>query len=136
MLGITRHQQFDPTAGVILGMLFLGTVIRILNNSFVGPRATAPSIMVVIVAIYYLCVSFESAVAKVYANIMFAAVPLLLVHVVLRQMGACYDRRDDEPGERPPEPNAFPDPGEPLPPTDPSFLPPVAASTDQGELPR
>ncbi|MFK7895435.1 MAG: O-antigen polysaccharide polymerase Wzy [Myxococcota bacterium] len=83
--------------GVIGGMLLLGTVLRIVNDTFVGPNITAPALLIVVVAIYYLCTKFESAVSKQYANLLFAAVPILAVHFAARIFGGCVRVHTDAP---------------------------------------
>ena len=57
-----------------------------------GERATAASMLVAIVVLYYFCTKFESAIAKQYANVLFAVVPLLLLHGGLRALGMTEDR--------------------------------------------
>lgn len=89
--------NFGVTA-VILGMALLGTVLRVINDAFVGPDITSPALLIVVVVIYYLCTKFESGVAKQYANILFAAGPILVVHVAARMLGGCFrsDARSHE----------------------------------------
>ena len=78
--------------GVLGGMLVLGTLIRVMSETMTGERATAASMLVAIVVLYYFCTKFESAIAKQYANVLFAVVPLLLLHGGLRALGMTEDR--------------------------------------------
>lgn len=80
--------------GVMGGMLVLGTLIRLMSQALTGRNATAASMMVAIVVLYYFCTKFESAIAKQYANVLFAVVPLILIHAAVRALGMSEERSD------------------------------------------
>ncbi len=69
--------------GVIGGMLMLGLILRFVHESLVS-RPTVPTIMAVLIFMYFLCVKFESGIAQQYANILFALGPLVVAHIGVR----------------------------------------------------
>ncbi|MCR9095933.1 MAG: O-antigen polysaccharide polymerase Wzy family protein [bacterium] len=78
--------------GVLVGMLVLGSLMRVMSEALTGEHATAASMLVSIVVIYYFCTKFESAIAKQYSNVLFAVVPLILVHAAIRILGMSEER--------------------------------------------
>jgi len=72
--------------GVVLGLLLLGMTLRLMHELLMRNDSTAFALITALVFLYYLCTKFESAIAKQYGNILFAFVPLYLVHVTVRRI--------------------------------------------------
>lgn len=90
--------------GVIGGMILLGFVLRTTHETLIVRGGTIPAILAATIVLYYLVTKFESAVAKQYSNILFALVPLVAMHLLIRILGF-HDRLPgaaasvDRPGE-------------------------------------
>jgi hypothetical protein len=72
------------TPGAIAGMLLLGMILRIIHESLLRGRPTAPGLLAAVVILYHLTLRFEGNVATQYAGMVFAVVPILATHLVLR----------------------------------------------------
>jgi len=72
------------TAGVIGGMFLLGLLLRISHECLLRDQPTAPGLLTAVVILYHLTLRFEGNVAGQYAGAVFALLPILATHVVLR----------------------------------------------------
>jgi hypothetical protein len=72
------------TAGVIGGMLLLGILLRFTHECLLRGRPTAPGLLAAVVILYNITLRFESNVGAQYSGTVFAVVPILVTHFVLR----------------------------------------------------
>lgn len=73
------------TAGVIGGMMLLGTLLRMAHEALLRDESpTAPAILAAIVVLYNLTIRFEGNVAAQYANTAFALIPIAVIALAVR----------------------------------------------------
>jgi hypothetical protein len=70
--------------GVILGLMLLGTVLRLAHETLSRHRATAPTILAQTVVVLILCLHFAGSVAGVYGQVAFTLIPLYVLHLAIR----------------------------------------------------
>jgi hypothetical protein len=72
--------------GVIGGMMFFGTVLRLVHELLLRGRVSTPGLLAAVIILYTLALRFESNFAALYAGTIFAMVPLMFVHLCIRTM--------------------------------------------------
>jgi hypothetical protein len=70
--------------GVVAGMFALGVIVRISHECLLSGRPTAPGLLAAVAILYQLILRFEGNVAIQYSTAVFALVPILATHLLIR----------------------------------------------------
>jgi hypothetical protein len=71
-------------AGVIIGMLFIGTLFRTLHETLFRADATIPALLACVVVLWTTCPTMEGTLLTPISGGIFRLTPILLTHLLIR----------------------------------------------------